>query len=111
MIPKGPKPLGWLQSPRREPPSLVRPILQGLGEPDRADALLAREVRDRVRIQLYDVAGQLVRTLADGQYSPGVHSLSWDGTARGGNTLAAGVYFCQLDGGSERRTSKLIVLP
>jgi hypothetical protein len=32
-----------------EPPHLVGPILQRLGEPHRTDALLAREVRNRAR--------------------------------------------------------------
>jgi hypothetical protein len=54
----------------------------------------------RVSLRVYDVAGRLVVTLADGAQSAGPHTVTWDGSSRAG-TLGAGVYFCRLevDGG------------
>lgn len=50
-----------------------------------------------VRIQVFDVLGQEVATLASGTMSSGSHSVTWNGRDRGGRPLAAGMYFCRMD--------------
>ena len=60
----------------------------------------------RVTARIYDVSGQLVRTLADGVLDGGSHSLVWNGSMESGRRAAAGVYFVKLrspDGESSRR--------
>jgi hypothetical protein len=49
-----------------------------------------------VRLVVYDVRGALVRTLADGSYQPGAHSVVWDGLDRSGRACASGVYVYRL---------------
>jgi hypothetical protein len=50
---------------------------------------------DRVRLDLFDVAGRHVATLVDGDLGPGEHEVAWDGaTSRG--PVATGVYFARL---------------
>jgi len=49
-----------------------------------------------VKLELFDVAGRSVRTLASGKLSPGVHVSVWDGRDREGNAVKAGVYFVRL---------------
>lgn len=49
-----------------------------------------------VRVDVYDVQGHRLRTLADGPRSSGAHSLAWDGRDAGGNDVPAGVYFVRL---------------
>lgn len=58
------------------------------------------------RLAMYDVAGRLVRTLAQGALEAGHHEGVWDGTDESGRAVAAGVYFARLDadGSSARRT-------
>lgn len=51
----------------------------------------------RVRIRLYSMLGQEVRTLADGTFGAGSHSVVWDGTGSDGRTLASGAYLCRMD--------------
>ena len=51
---------------------------------------------DRVEIKVYDVTGRLVRTLADRAFTPGEHSVSWDGVNDHGQMMARGVYFTQV---------------
>jgi hypothetical protein len=48
---------------------------------------------DRVEAKVYDVAGRLVRTLADREFEAGPRKLTWDGTDDHGRQLARGVYF------------------
>jgi hypothetical protein len=68
--------------------------------------------RKRLRVQVLDVAGRRVRTLADRWFEQGEHTLVWDGADDGGRVLARGVYFVHvrgLDGGVED-TQKVVFL-
>jgi hypothetical protein len=49
-----------------------------------------------VRIDVFDLLGQRVRTLVDGSLSAGLHQVRWDGRGDGGMSVAAGVYFYRL---------------
>jgi hypothetical protein len=66
-------------------------------------------VPGRASVQLCDLAGRVVRTLANGQQKPGSYSVRWDGRDNAGRTLAAGVYFCKFSAGDYRATQKLVV--
>jgi hypothetical protein len=67
---------------------------------------------DRVTARIYDVAGRIVRTLADRNFDPGEHELRWDGADDQGRRMARGVYFTRLRYATSRfdETRKLIVL-
>jgi uncharacterized delta-60 repeat protein len=62
------------------------------------------------RVVLYDVAGRLVRTLADGLLSAGRHESIWDGRDDEGHHLKPGVYFASLDAGANRVRRSLVLL-
>ena len=47
---------------------------------------------ERVKIQIFDVAGRLVRTLADRGFTAGEHRLTWDGADNSGRMSSRGVY-------------------
>jgi predicted GH43/DUF377 family glycosyl hydrolase len=49
-----------------------------------------------IRVDVYDAAGRLVRTLLDGTRSAGRHALAWDGSDASGRGVASGVYFVRL---------------
>jgi hypothetical protein len=49
-----------------------------------------------VRLELFDVGGRRVRTLANGMHSPGSHTVPWDGRDDGGHVAGAGIYFVRL---------------
>ena len=52
-------------------------------------------ISDRVQVKIYDVAGRLVRTLADREFKAGEHALEWDGFDRSGGRAPRGVYFAE----------------
>jgi len=52
--------------------------------------------KGRVRVSVYNVAGQLVRELVDKAQAPGRYSVSWDGRDREAHRLPSGVYFYRL---------------
>ena len=47
-------------------------------------------------LKIYDAAGRLVRTLAEGPEGVGDHSVSWDGRDDSGAAMSSGVYFYRL---------------
>jgi hypothetical protein len=51
----------------------------------------------RVRLEVFDVRGARVRTLAEGWTESGSHEAFWDGTSDRGDHAAAGVYFYRLE--------------
>lgn len=65
---------------------------------------------ESVRLRVYDTAGRLVRTLAEGPFSAGRHQNVWDGTDDHGTRLANGAYFARLDAGAESARRTIIVL-
>jgi len=67
------------------------------------------EARD-VRLEVFDVTGRVVKTLAQGSMGPGLHSLSWNGTAESGSRLPSGVYMYRLIAGHDRAQRKMILI-
>lgn len=49
-----------------------------------------------VRLDVYDVAGKLVRRLTDAKMPIGPHAMYWDGRDDSGLTLGTGVYFVKI---------------
>lgn len=64
-----------------------------------------------VRVEVYDVAGRLVRTLVDRNMnaSPS-HRVDWDGLDAAGNSSASGVYFVRMTAGSFKESRKITLL-
>ncbi len=54
------------------------------------------ETAGHLRLDVYNIAGQVVNTLIDGTVSPGSHNIVWNGTDRFGNVVSAGQYICRL---------------
>jgi hypothetical protein len=51
----------------------------------------------RVRLTIYNVVGQVVRRLVDGEQAAGRHSVRWDGRDEAGRRLASGVYLYRIE--------------
>jgi hypothetical protein len=62
----------------------------------------------RVSLKIYNVAGQLVKTLAEGQALPGYYSRTWDGRDNAGRRISSGVYIVRLESGQGLATRKLV---
>ncbi len=64
----------------------------------------------RAVLQIYNVKGQLVRTLMDRELPAGEVKVTWDGRDNGGHRVSSGVYFCNLRTGDKKATRKMILL-
>ncbi|MBI5059681.1 T9SS type A sorting domain-containing protein [candidate division KSB1 bacterium] len=63
-----------------------------------------------VALEIFNIQGQLVRTLVDGRMGAGVHSLEWDGLSNGGTSVGAGVYLYRMVSGNFVQTRKMLLL-
>jgi hypothetical protein len=63
-----------------------------------------------VTIKIYNLLGQNVRTLVDGQQAAGRHTVVWDGRDDSGNAMASGVYFYRLTQNGISMDRKLMLL-
>ncbi|MFH1501979.1 MAG: M6 family metalloprotease domain-containing protein [Candidatus Eisenbacteria bacterium] len=61
-------------------------------------------------LRVFNVTGQVVRTLIDGPISAGEHAKVWDGTDDAGSNLASGIYFAKLEAGGESALTKMALL-
>ncbi len=50
----------------------------------------------RVKLQIFNLRGEVVRTLANGEHKAGLHEKHWNGHDHTGNLVASGVYFYRL---------------
>jgi hypothetical protein len=65
----------------------------------------------RVRLDIFDVRGRHVATLADGLYDEGESRVTWDGMNDAGGPEASGVYFLRmLAAGRFAETRKITLL-
>ena len=66
------------------------------------------EARATVRMEVADVAGRLVRVLAQGEFPEGTHVVRWDGRDDAGRLVRSGVYFVRLESSGTRLERTLI---
>ncbi|MBT5329934.1 MAG: T9SS type A sorting domain-containing protein, partial [Gemmatimonadetes bacterium] len=66
--------------------------------------------RAQVRLSVFNVLGQRVRTLLNSQIEAGYHRLAWDGRNDEGYQAGAGVYFYLLESGQFRQTRKMTLV-
>ena len=63
-----------------------------------------------VRLEVFNVLGQRVATLVDGQQGAGAYVARWDGTDAAGGAAASGVYFYRLTVASAHWTGKMVLV-
>ncbi len=58
-------------------------------------------------LRVYNLRGQLVRTLHDGDLSAGEHTVRWDGRDLSGRAVSSGTYFYRLEGAGTLQQRKM----
>ncbi len=65
---------------------------------------------DRVRLEIFDVKGRRIRTLADQQMEGGRRTIHWDGSNDAGRRVSSGIYLYRLVCGKRTLTRKLAMM-
>ncbi len=65
---------------------------------------------EKVRLEVFDIQGRLVRTLVDHElYNQGNYEVMWNGLDNKGSKVASGVYFAKMHAGQFAQTKKMIL--
>ena len=64
----------------------------------------------RVKLSVYNMAGQRVRLLVDEAKPAGYHEITWDGRDQAGHLVGSGVYLYRLEAGSYVKTLRLVLV-
>ena len=62
-----------------------------------------------VRIEVYNVKGQILETFNNSHNQPGYYQISWDGRDANGSLVGTGLYFCRMTSGKYTSTKKMIL--
>jgi hypothetical protein len=64
----------------------------------------------QVQLKVYNMRGQLVRTLVEETKSEGSYQIQWDGSDNYGRRVSSGVYFYRIKAGEFSKTRKMVIL-
>jgi hypothetical protein len=93
-------------------PGLRNSLSQNYPNPFNPTTTIDYTLRDRtqVKLNIYNVAGQLVRSLVNDVKTSGAHTVTWDGRNNAGQTVSSGVYFYKLTSKDFVQTKKMVLL-
>ncbi|TSA25230.1 T9SS C-terminal target domain-containing protein [bacterium] len=63
-----------------------------------------------VKIEIFNILGQKIKTVSDGYLNAGEHSVEWNGKDENGNSLSNGVYFYKMNTENSSIIKKMILL-
>ncbi|NOZ60534.1 MAG: T9SS type A sorting domain-containing protein [Calditrichaeota bacterium] len=63
-----------------------------------------------VSLRVYNLNGQLIRTLYEGVQNAGMHQIQWDGRNSAGNLVSSGIYIYKLHAGETTLSRRMIFM-
>lgn len=86
-------------------------LSQNFPNPFNPETIISYQVPKPVKviIDIYNVLGQKVRTLVDGEMIEGAHSVKWDGKDDFGKHVSSGIYLYRITAGEFIQTKKMML--
>jgi hypothetical protein len=75
-----------------------------------AQLQLGVSTRGEVTLQVFDLRGAVVRTIASGEFEPGWHPMQWDARDATGRVAEPGLYFLRAKTPRETATSRFVLV-
>jgi hypothetical protein len=100
-------------------PTVVKPgarysnsLAQNYPNPFNPSTTIKYSVKEKahVSLKIYNVAGQLVRTLVSSVFNAAAYTEIWNGRSNSGNPVSSGVYFYKLVTKNFSKTKKMVLL-
>jgi hypothetical protein len=63
----------------------------------------------QIRLTIFNMRGQLIRNLVEGNFSSGIHQIMWDGTDNSGKIVSSGTYVYRLSSRNQNLSRKLVL--
>ncbi len=64
----------------------------------------------QIKVRVYNMMGQVVRTLIDSQMPAGTHRITWDGMDNSGKSVATGMYLYTLEYGNFKQVHRMTLV-
>jgi hypothetical protein len=92
--------------------SYTNSLAQNYPNPFNPSTTIKYSIKDQgnVSLKIYNVAGQLVRTLVNGEMKPGAYVETWNSLSNAGTPVSSGVYFYKLAAKDYSKTKKMVLL-
>jgi subtilisin family serine protease/bacillopeptidase F (M6 metalloprotease family) len=71
---------------------------------------IPKGVSGPVQLRIYNVKGELVKTIYEGRKAPGIYRFEWNGRNNRGVNVTSGIYFCRFIAEDVRLTKKMVLL-
>ncbi len=87
-------------------------LYQNYPNPFNTETVILFDIAQRMQttVKIYNLLGQEIITLIDGELNPGEKKIIWRGIDCLGQKVASGLYFCWMQAGSESRIRKMILV-
>ncbi|MDO9391871.1 MAG: M28 family peptidase [bacterium] len=108
----GEVPLGVAGKPENFERITDRRLLQNSPNPFSQQTNISYQLpkADKVKLNIYNIAGQLVKTLVNGEQQSGSYTVKWDRKDNQNRQVSAGVYIYHLSTDGKTQSRKMIVL-
>jgi len=103
---------GWVSNDDQGAPALVTELHHNYPNPFNPETTIRFSVKEAspVTIEIYNVKGQLVKTLVNDLKEAGNHSVVWNGRDNNNRSVSSGVYFYKMNAGKYSSTRKMILM-
>ena len=105
----GPPPMGNIEI---DIPTMESSIISVYPNPFNPTSTIVFDMmkNENVKLQMYNVKGQLVRTLIDEIRDIGNHTVVWTGTDNNNRHLSSGIYFLKFETNSTIEIKKILLM-
>jgi len=102
----------YVANPEDNAPGLVTRLNSNYPNPFNPTTTISFDLAKpgKVSLRIYNVRGQVVKTIAHGEYGTGKHSVVWDGRDNHNTPVASGVYFYRLETNGYTQTRKMLMM-
>ncbi|MFA7056669.1 MAG: chitobiase/beta-hexosaminidase C-terminal domain-containing protein [Candidatus Cloacimonadales bacterium] len=92
--------------------NIVTGLTGNYPNPFNPETTISYNLRDagQVTLDIYNLKGQLVKTLVNERQTAGAHSIVWNGKDEGNRSVSSGVYFYKMRNGKFSSTKKMILM-
>ena len=99
------------QEPRPPEVSMVTKLLNAYPNPFNPNTNIRYSIKDpgKVRIDIYNMKGQVIQTLTAEHNIPGFYQIAWDGCDANGKPVASGIYMYQMTSGNYSSIKKMVL--
>ncbi len=64
----------------------------------------------KLKLEIYNVRGELINTLIDAEYSPGKYEVLWNGRNENGEKVTSGIYFYRFAANGFVQTKRMVLI-